>query len=94
MAPTRADLNLGEIAEGKSDLDVGEHYARPDIFRLTVNEQPEPVACFHAQHLPCTRPSRKPTVTSRFAVHLGVGSKTKCLMLSHVEVSWPPPAVH
>ncbi len=41
-----ADLDLGEIAEGKYDLDVAGHYARPDIFRLMVNEQPAPVACF------------------------------------------------
>ena len=35
-----ADLDLGEIAEGKYDLDVVGHYARPDVFRLIVNEQP------------------------------------------------------
>jgi predicted amidohydrolase len=34
-----ADLNLDEIAEGKFDLDVAGHYARPDIFRLHVNEE-------------------------------------------------------
>jgi nitrilase len=39
-----ADLDLGEIAEGKFDLDVAGHYARPDIFRLVVNEQALPVA--------------------------------------------------
>jgi nitrilase len=33
-----ADLDLGEIAEGKFDLDVAGHYGRPDIFRLEVNE--------------------------------------------------------
>ena len=33
-----ADLDLGEIAEGKFDLDVAGHYARPDIFRLEVNK--------------------------------------------------------
>ena len=35
----RAELNLDEIAEGKFDLDVAGHYARPDIFRLHVNEE-------------------------------------------------------
>jgi len=35
-----ADLDAGEIAEGKYDLDVAGHYARPDIFRLEVNEAP------------------------------------------------------
>jgi nitrilase len=37
-----ADLNLDEIAEGKFDLDVVGHYARPDVFCLTVNESPAP----------------------------------------------------
>ena len=31
-----ADLDSGEIAEGKFDLDVAGHYARPDVFQLTV----------------------------------------------------------
>jgi nitrilase len=34
----RAQLDPGEIAEGKFDLDVAGHYARPDVFRLEVNE--------------------------------------------------------
>jgi nitrilase len=34
-----ADIDLGRIAEGKFDLDVAGHYARPDVFRLEVNEQ-------------------------------------------------------
>ena len=33
-----AELDAGEIAEGKFDLDVAGHYARPDVFRLVVNE--------------------------------------------------------
>jgi len=33
-----AALDTGEIAEGKFDLDVAGHYARHDVFRLTVNE--------------------------------------------------------
>ncbi|AGA25650.1 carbon-nitrogen hydrolase family protein [Singulisphaera acidiphila] len=37
-----ADLDLDEIARGKFDLDVVGHYARPDIFRLTVNTTPTP----------------------------------------------------
>jgi len=41
-----ADLDLGQIAEGKYDLDVAGHYARPDVFRLLVNERPAPVASF------------------------------------------------
>src|SRR5260370_137596 len=35
-----AELDLDEIVEGKYDLDVVGHYARPDIFRLEVNERP------------------------------------------------------
>jgi nitrilase len=34
-----ADLDAGEIAEGKFDLDVAGHYARPDVFRLVVNDK-------------------------------------------------------
>jgi len=41
-----ADLDLGEIAGGKYDLDVTGHYARPDVFRLVVNEQPAPAVEF------------------------------------------------
>jgi len=37
-----ADLDLAEIARGKFDFDVTGHYARPDIFQLTVNEKPMP----------------------------------------------------
>ncbi|MFI5457149.1 MAG: nitrilase-related carbon-nitrogen hydrolase [Isosphaerales bacterium] len=33
-----ADLDLDEIARGKFDFDVVGHYARPDVFRLVVNE--------------------------------------------------------
>lgn len=37
-----ADLDLNEVARGKLDFDVVGHYARPDIFQLTVNELPAP----------------------------------------------------
>ena len=37
-----ADLDLDDIARGKYDLDVVGHYARPDIFRLHVNERATP----------------------------------------------------
>jgi len=33
-------LDLAEIARAKFDFDAIGHYARPDIFQLTVNEQP------------------------------------------------------
>jgi len=35
-----AEVDLGEIARSKYDLDVTGHYARPDVFRLYVNERP------------------------------------------------------
>jgi nitrilase len=35
-----AELDLNEIARGKYDFDVVGHYARPDVFRLIVNEGP------------------------------------------------------
>jgi nitrilase len=37
-----AEIDLGEIARGKYDFDVVGHYARPDVFRLHVNEKPAP----------------------------------------------------
>jgi nitrilase len=43
-----ADLDLGDVARGKLDFDVVGHYSRPDIFRLTVDEeQKRPVNYFH-----------------------------------------------
>ncbi|MBI1942576.1 MAG: nitrilase [Betaproteobacteria bacterium] len=37
-----AQVDPGEVARGKYDFDVVGHYARPDVFRLTVNERPQP----------------------------------------------------
>ncbi len=37
-----AELDPGEIARGKFDFDAAGHYARPDVFRLRVNEAPRP----------------------------------------------------
>ncbi len=35
-----ADLDLNDIGRGKFDFDVTGHYARPDVFQLSVNEAP------------------------------------------------------
>lgn len=37
-----AELDMNDIARGKYDFDVTGHYARPDIFRLYVNERAMP----------------------------------------------------
>ena len=36
-----AMIDLDEITKGKFDLDVSGHYARPDIFNLSVNTSPQ-----------------------------------------------------
>ena len=36
-----AEIDLDRIAAGKFDLDVVGHYARPDLFRLEVNQAPQ-----------------------------------------------------
>jgi nitrilase len=35
-----AELDLSEITRSRYDFDVVGHYARPDVFQLTVNERP------------------------------------------------------
>jgi len=42
-----AELDLGEIARGKYDFDVAGHYARPDVFRLSVDERPQPPVVYN-----------------------------------------------
>jgi nitrilase len=37
-----AELDLAEVTRSRFDLDVVGHYARPDILRLVVNEEPAP----------------------------------------------------
>lgn len=47
-----ADLDLEEIVRGQYDLDVVGHYARPDIFQLTVNTQPQRAVLFDPANPP------------------------------------------
>ncbi|WP_375394649.1 carbon-nitrogen hydrolase family protein [uncultured Sphingomonas sp.] len=37
-----ADIDLGEIVRARYDFDVAGHYARPDVFQLTVDERARP----------------------------------------------------
>ncbi|MDP3046668.1 MAG: carbon-nitrogen hydrolase family protein [Chloroflexota bacterium] len=41
-----ADLDMDEIPQGRFDLDVVGHYARPDVLRLIVNQDPQPPVRF------------------------------------------------
>lgn len=41
-----ADIDLSEIPRATFDLDVVGHYARPDVFQLVVNEDPQPPVSF------------------------------------------------
>ena len=43
-----ADLDLADLPRAKFDFDVVGHYARPDVFRLEVNEQPMMSVSFHS----------------------------------------------
>lgn len=43
-----ADLDRADLARAKFDFDVVGHYARPDVFRLHVNEQPRKPVVFEA----------------------------------------------
>lgn len=40
-----ADIDPAAIARGKYDFDATGHYARPDIFQLTVDDRPKQAVC-------------------------------------------------
>ncbi|MDB5804223.1 MAG: nitrilase [Betaproteobacteria bacterium] len=44
-----ADIDIGSIAGGKYDFDATGHYARPDVFRLLVNQSAAPAVVFSDQ---------------------------------------------
>jgi nitrilase len=44
-----AEIDRAAIARGKFDMDVTGHYARPDVFRLIVNEADTPAVVFTTQ---------------------------------------------
>jgi nitrilase len=41
-----ADLDPGEIPRARFDFDAVGHYARPDVFKLLVNDAPTPAVDF------------------------------------------------
>ena len=41
-----ADLEMSAVPRSKFDFDVTGHYARPDVFQLTVDESPRPPVGF------------------------------------------------
>jgi nitrilase len=43
-----AEIDLGDVVRGKYDFDVVGHYARPDVFRLYVNERATPPVVWKA----------------------------------------------
>ena len=44
-----ADLDMGDIARGKYDLDAVGHYARPDVFKLIVDERPKNAVSYEGE---------------------------------------------
>jgi nitrilase len=43
-----AELDMADLPRARFDFDVVGHYARPDVFRLEVSEQPMKSVSFHS----------------------------------------------
>ena len=43
-----ADIDVAACVRGKFDFDVVGHYARPDVFKLSVNESPATAVRFES----------------------------------------------
>lgn len=54
-----AELDLDEVVRGKFDLDVAGHYARPDVFRLTVDTRARDAVDYDASP-PSPAPANRP----------------------------------
>jgi nitrilase len=57
-----AEIDRRVIARGKYDLDVVGHYARPDVFRLSVDTRPKPAVAFGQQ--PILPVAEEPALTA------------------------------
>ena len=64
-----ADLDLDDIPRARFDFDAVGHYARPDVFKLAVNEAPRPAVEFDGPRSePSAAPLRLVGVPGTFAV--------------------------
>ncbi len=65
-----ADIDLARIIEAKYDFDVVGHYARPDVFKLVVNEVATPaVVTTTTQEVIATTPQEHPEDGRRAPAH-------------------------
>ena len=69
-----AKIDLDQIVEAKFDFDAVGHYARPDIFRLSVNEAPTPAVVTESPHEPTPSPNPDPATGSGFVATPPAGS--------------------